>query len=265
MEQTPVLDGLGANLSTLYKLVCDMGGFDVVEKASAWSRVVQTLSEVTDLAPATPTIDDDVRALYATYLLPLELFEATKSTKIEPTKADPTPLPHADTGTPDATKPSLPDVLVAPVKRGRGRPRKADAAVRAIAPRVPSTPPPPPTTADGDSTTPTVFPGFIKRGRGRPRKADSLAMRLLGADAQVPVDPTLLETSALAVDPLRTCRLPPPSVRVGQKFYRCIVAGTAVLGEVKRVLPGKKPMVVVEYPGTITLYALEYAKKSSCT
>ncbi|RHY43884.1 hypothetical protein DYB30_007130, partial [Aphanomyces astaci] len=249
MEQTPVLDGLGANLSTLYKLVCDMGGFDVVEKASAWSRVVQTLSEVTDLAPATPTIDDDVRALYATYLLPLELFEATKSTKIEPTKADPTPLPRTDTGTPDATKPSLPDLLAAPVKRGRGRPRKADAAVRAIAPRVPSTPPPPPTTADGDSTTPTVFPGFIKRGRGRPRKADSLAMRLLGADAQVPVDPTLLETSALAVDPLRTCRLPPPSVRVGQKFYRCIVAGTAVLGEVKRVLPGKKPMVVVEYPG----------------
>ncbi|ETW09373.1 hypothetical protein, variant 1 [Aphanomyces invadans] len=250
MEHTPVLDGLGTNFSTLYNIVCYYGGFDAVEKSAAWSTVVETLREVTDLT-ITPTIEEEVRSLYRTYFLSFELHEKnTKPTLSPAVKANTATMKTEPAVLKAEQRPSIgTDMAPAvPVKRGRGRPRKADSVKPAtLVESKPSTPP----LLRSDvaaQTTPIIFPGFIKRGRGRPRKADSAAIRLLSTEAQEPVDPALLEPTALAADPERTTRLSPPCVRVGQKYYRSFGAGSAVLGEVKRVLPGKKVMVQVEYP-----------------
>lgn len=57
-----------------------------------------------------------------------------------------------------------------------------------------------------------------------------------------------LTPAALKPDPLRTTRLSPPEIVVGQRFYQFFPESGAVLAQVKRVVSGgKKPHVRVQY------------------
>ncbi|KAF0720625.1 Aste57867_182 [Aphanomyces stellatus] len=230
MNDAPKLNGKVASLSTLYNIVLDRGGFNLVEEEAAWSSVVYALHDITNiLEPPCASIDQDVRNLYENYLLPYEDYEREiQDTSSKPIKGG-NSMMFQDCDNQTQTNQTM--------KRGRGRPKKVDPCGGST-PGSPcaSTPPREKDSGETESlqSTPTLFPGFVKRGR-----------------APESVNPALLEPSALAADPERNCRLDPPTVLVGQKFYRSYRGGTSVVGEVKKVMGGKKPTVLVEYPGGV--------------
>ncbi|KAH9092500.1 hypothetical protein Ae201684P_008176 [Aphanomyces euteiches] len=242
MHELPTLNGKVANLSLLYKIVVDQGGYEAVTQQSSWSSVVHNLHELTDLLEVPcSTIEEDTRSLYSTWLLPYEIHQKglEKSTSKIQNQGDVVNSPEHPSGT------------ALPVKRGRGRPKKVDLSDGSnVGSPTPCSPPDQRVESNESAqSTPIIFPGLIKRGRGRPRKGATSAIRILSSDVPEDVDPAELEPSALAADPERNSRLDPPMVRVGQKFYRSYQGGTTILGEVKKVIGGKKPTVSVEYAG----------------
>ncbi|OQR95317.1 histone demethylase [Achlya hypogyna] len=238
MQDPPAIDGKLVPLHLLYRSVVQLGGVVAVDSADLWTDVVGNVNALSNLRVPLEALDV-VRQVYYKYLAAYE--EHDKSTMPADTKSAPaTPL-HTPQQTPvqtpvrdAASTPSTHDEESSPQavmkKRGRGRPRKGE-----------ETP-----ESTSSATASGIFPGLIKRGRGRPRKNQGTA-RILMPDEQEPVAPELLEASGLTADPARTSRLPPPVVRLHQKFYRAFNSTEPLLGEVKRVLGGKKPSVAIEY------------------
>ncbi|OQS05345.1 histone demethylase [Thraustotheca clavata] len=237
MNDVPQIQGKQMHFQALYRIVQSCGGFSAVENDQLWPTVVSKLNENAEMDIPMESAQQ-IREMYQSYLLAFENQERETSIKVDHEEKPCLTAPNTPASS--ITSPSTdssPQTLMK--KRGRGRPRKMDA---------PSTPQQPIVPSDTSSPMPpgSSYPGFTKRGRGRPRKNQGAA-RILMPDEQEPVDPSQLEPEGLRADPDRTIRLLPPIVRLNQKFYRAFQTVGPLLGEVKRVLGGKKPSVQVEY------------------
>ncbi|KAJ0400387.1 hypothetical protein ATCC90586_011512 [Pythium insidiosum] len=256
MQELPRVDGQLLNLHLLYKIVLEMGGYETVCRELLWSSVVRRVGRTRASDDPTPALCAVYQQHYETCLLPFERHEREKKAPfhtpdvkgikgtVPPTTASTTPskmrtsvkhslirrrsegdvdLCHAGDASPDAKR----------VKRtlfsdgGHTSNDDSDCLVDVK-------------TEDGIKKETTETSDLSTKARVKPEPGSELVDKKVKAPAELRVE-------SLRPNAKRTTRLDPPEIHIGQKYYHYFPETGAVIGEVQRVVRGKKPHVVVRF------------------
>ncbi|GLD97676.1 hypothetical protein PINS_up006366 [Pythium insidiosum] len=258
MKELPRVDGQLLNLHLLYKVVLEMGGFDVVCHEALWSSVVRRVGRTRASDAPTPALCALYQEHYETCLLPFERHERMKKEPFQ------TPdVKGSSGGAPATTASTTPSKMRTSAKHSLIRRRsEGDVTIDSTGDASPDAKRVKRTlfsdgghtsNDDSDCVVEVKTEDGIKSEPISTEYTDTSIKTRMQADSAIdvvdrkPMLPSELDVESLRPNPKRTVRLDPPELHVGQKYFHYFPESGAVVGEIQRVVRGRKPHVVVRF------------------
>ncbi|DBA00500.1 TPA: hypothetical protein N0F65_002743, partial [Lagenidium giganteum] len=258
MQELPRVDGQLLNLQSLYKTVVELGGYDHVCAEELWAQVVRRVGRTAASQEPSATLCTEYQRQYQVNLLPFERHEHQQNNLRTPEiKKEKTEL-FGDIPTASSTASNTPQTKTRSSMKKSTRQRPAQE--------------PDDSSEDSPNSKRVKRTLFSEAGHTSSEENDtdgrsdvlSPMTDTANDDGNTPerdsTPPTSLEPEALKPDPTRRCKIPHPTVHVGQKFYQFFPQWGVLLAEVKRLIGGKNPHhVQIRYEKDGSMEKVEYA------
>ncbi|TMW63686.1 hypothetical protein Poli38472_002627 [Pythium oligandrum] len=239
MQELPRVDGQLLNLHLLYKTVVELGGYTTVCESNQWAQVVRRVGRTLASDRPSTALCETYREHYESCLLAYERQEDVRLRTPDVKKevvGQTSAVSVASSTTPsDKIRSTM-------RKQGGGRTRTVEEAQDMESDSSP----------DPKRVKRTLFSvGNEKDIVKKEENADETSLQhehsADSTTAKKEPRPEDLEPEALKPDEHRRHRLEPPEFHVGLKFYQYFPQSGAVIGQIQRVVGGKKPHVAVKY------------------